>query len=211
MNPPEFGTTDHEIGHIVAGHCEWTDAAIFERGNLPFRRILECDADAFAWHVSSWLQIQDGMIKTIHSFAPNVPWNPVEFSLILYFTAIGVLFRILYEEKAVDVVHEELSHPHPAVRSFLVCSYTFAKVAASGATTVLSLWECVSASIRNIEVVWADLLLPGQFPKPPVVWAAEIAEQARSMFAEYRKHDRELEQRSRLARHWCAAMPATFD
>jgi hypothetical protein len=178
----------------------------YEHGDLAFRRILECDADAFAWDASSWVQIQEGMTDTIRDLAPNVPWCKRDFALILYFAAIGVLFRILYDEKTTDVTHSEFEHPHPAVRSCLVCSYTFARAAVTSNAPLISLAECMGVSIRNIEEVWADLLLPGKFPKSAKVWAAEINHHAMELCSEYRRRSPELDARARSTRRWARTL-----
>jgi hypothetical protein len=93
----------HEIGHIVGGHLELTRAKSLlefdsrcENDGTPSRHILECDADMFAADITSAVQLTDKIADSLNDLVPNVPWSKRDFALIIYFAAIGVLFRTQY-------------------------------------------------------------------------------------------------------------------
>ena len=204
----------HEIGHVVGGHLDIartnhgeTEIAEFERGvsnsdELTLRHVLECDADAFASHVTSFLHTHPKNAQlTLDTFNPS-GWAPRDFALLKYLTAVGVLFRVLYPRAPIRISRCKSSHPHPAVRAFLVASSTMARQLADGSVEANALERIVRHSVRNIEDVWADLCLPGQNPEAPAIWAQNVQDGARELGELYGNARSLLDQHARLRRRW---------
>ncbi len=199
----------HEIGHVVGGHLEFIghntlmelDSTRHLQGP-SMSQILECDADLFACDIMSAVQMTDEAADNEYSLAPNVPWSKRDFALLTYCTALGMLFRVFYHGASVDVACSNSTHPHPAVRASLVCSYAFTRAMQRDWTTVSSLGDITAASIRNIEEVWAELILPGQCPKPLEEWVVEVAAQTKELVAAYRRQEHKLDAVARITRVW---------
>jgi hypothetical protein len=71
-----------------------------------------------------------------------------------------------------------------------------------GGFSLASLKNVATASVGNIEAVWADLCLPGQFPQPPEVWAQTVHDAAMRLFGAYGKARPLLDRHARLPRRW---------
>lgn len=204
----------HEIGHIVGGHLEIlrinqnvTTISEFEHAvnnsdNCTLNQVLECDADAFACHVTSWIHSQDKMAKLTRDVVNTSKWSSKVFALLTYLMGVGVLFRILYPKAPIKISQCNSSHPHPAVRACLVASSTMARALFDGSVTCVTLNNIMIDSIQNIENVWVAFCLPGQYPEAPTVWAQNIKYAAMELFKSYGNARTLLDQYARLPRRW---------
>lgn len=89
----------HELGHIAAGHLELCGAYGIDMPITEFKRafaesepdtlshVLECDADAFACHVSSYVQTRPEMAEILRELTNAEHWRPEDFALITYLLA----------------------------------------------------------------------------------------------------------------------------
>ncbi len=202
----------HEIGHIVGGHLEIprnggavATIAEFQQPATPadciFQHLLECDADAFACHVTSSVHTHDQMATPLRDLL-SAERQSKDFALQTYLMAIGVLFRALYPAAPRTLSTCNSSHPHPAVRALLVASSTMARGLHDGSFTSTSLNDIVAHSVGNIEDVWADLCLSGQNPETPVAWAQNVRDTAMALFESYGNSRVLFEQYARLPRRW---------
>ncbi len=202
----------HEIGHIVGGHLEIprnggsvATIAEFQQPAKPddatFQYLLECDADAFACHVTSSVHTHDQMATRLRNLL-SAELQARDFALQTYLMAIGILFRALYPTAPPTLGTYKSSHPHPAVRACLVASSTMARGLRDGSFTSTSLNDIVANSVGNIEDVWADLCLAGQNPEASVVWAQNVRDAAMALFESYGNARSLFEQYARLARRW---------
>jgi hypothetical protein len=204
----------HEIGHVVGGHLEVARSsgeqptlgefqyATSTPGNFVLQPVLECDADAFACHVTSAVHIHEKMALSLHNLVNASEWQPKDFALITYLMAVGVLFRVLYPDAPVMISDCRSSHPHPAVRACLVASSAMARGLNNGSFSLASLKNVAAESVGNIEAVWADLCLPGQNPQPSEVWAQAVKDAAMRLFESYVGAGALLDQHARLPRRW---------
>ncbi len=207
----------HEIGHVVGGHLE-----LIQNGQCPnaisefeneksdlndrkLRQVFECDADAFACHVTASIHTDKKMAAITCDIVNACNCEPIDFALLTYLAAIGVLFRAMYPRAAstickynADVPH----HPHPAVRACLVAASTMGRGLFDGVFTVPRLEEIVGASVGNIERVWADLCLPGQNPEPSEIWSQNVGNAAMQLFRSYGNFKSLLDQFARIPRQW---------
>ena len=202
----------HEIGHVVGGHLEIPRngsriAAIaeFQQPTKPddseFQHLLECDADAFACHVTSSIHTHDQTARLLRDLL-SAEVQPKHFALQTYLMAIGVLFRALYPSAPFTLATNKSSHPHPAVRACIVASSTMARGLHDGSFTATSLDGIVADSVGNIEDVWADLCLSGQHPTASVVWAQSVGDTAMALFQSYVSSRSLFQQYARLPRRW---------
>ena len=159
----------HEIGHIVGGHLEIPrngralstisefQYAINEPSDSTFQQVLECDADAFACHATSWIHTQEKMAVVMRDILNASAWQPKDFALLTYLFAVGVLFCVLNPSAPRKIDACKSSHPHPAVRACLVASSAMAFGLDDGSYTPASLSKIAGESIGNIEEVWAGI------------------------------------------------------
>jgi hypothetical protein len=204
----------HEIGHIVGGHLEILQIrqnmrAISEfeytLGNTSdylLRQTLECDADAFACHVTSFVHNHDKMAEHLYKLVNPPKWKSKEFAILTYLIGVGVLFRSLYPKAPARIVQCNSFHPHPAVRACLVASSTMARELFHGYVTSDTLSDIVGDSVRNIEDVWTGLCLPGQHLEEPAVWAQNVQYATMELFKSYGNTRMLLEQYARVPRRW---------
>lgn len=203
----------HEIGHIVGGHLEIprngdhvATITEFQQKAKPddatFQHLLECDADAFACHVTSSVHSHDQMAAMLRDLL-SAALQPKDFALQTYLMSIGVLFRALYAIAPRTLDTYKSSHPHPAVRACLVASSTMARGLSDGTFASTSpLNSVVANSVGNIEDVWADLSLSGQNPQASVDWAQSVRDAAMALFESYGNSRTLFEQYARLPRRW---------
>jgi len=202
----------HEIGHIVGGHLDiprygvrTATIAEFQHAVKPddctFQHLLECDADAFACHVTSSVHTHDQIAALLRDML-CAEWQSKDFALLTYLMAIGVLFRALYPSAPCALSADKSSHPHPAVRACLVASSTMARGLHDGSFTSTSLNGIVANSVGNIEGVWADLCLSGQNSETSVVWAQNVRDAAMALFKSYGNSRMLFEKYARLPRRW---------
>ncbi len=204
----------HEIGHIVGGHLEIPrngralstisefQYAINEPSDSTFQQVLECDADAFACHATSWIHTQEKMAVVMRDILNASAWQPKDFALLTYLFAVGVLFCVLNPSAPRKIDACKSSHPHPAVRACLVASSAMAFGLDDGSYTPASLSKIAGESIGNIEQVWADLCFSGQNPQSSDVWAKDVHDTAMALFESYGKTRTLLDQFARLRRRW---------
>ena len=202
----------HEVGHVVGGHLEILRncgdvAAIAEfqqtakHQDYAFRQLLECDADAFACHVTSFIHTHDQIAAALCDLL-RVETKPKDFALCTYLMAIEAFFRAGSPNAPRSLHTDKLAHPHPAVRSCLVASSTMARGLHDGSFTSASLDGVIAGSVGNIEHVWADLCLSEQIPEPSVDWARSVRDAAMALFKSYGDSRRLFEQYARLPRRW---------
>lgn len=204
----------HEIGHVVGGHLDIPrdshrlstiaefQYAINKPGDSALQHVLECDADAFACHVTYWVHTHEGMAVLVSDLVNVSEWQSKDFALLTYLMAVGALFRVLYPNAPLTINAYKSSHPHPAARACVVASFAMAHGLCDGSFTATSLDKIVAESVGNIEDVWADLCLPGQNPRPSDLWAKEVNDAATALFESYGNTRTLLEQYARVPRRW---------
>jgi len=64
--------------------------------------VLECDADAFACHLSAKVHMSTKVANSVHDVMNMPNMRPQDFALSTYLTATGALFRSLYPEAPVQ-------------------------------------------------------------------------------------------------------------
>jgi hypothetical protein len=203
----------HEIGHIVGGHLDMTSACQCQQPRFRTSdeadarsaaiQILECDADAFAGHVTSWVSMAHHIDENLYKNLNSPQWTPQELEMLAYITSVGVLFRILDFSAPVEVETYSSDHPHPAVRCFFVVSCAFARAVVTEKLSQDRAIEILFATIRNIEEVWANLMLPGQRVHDPVSFAELVGAGMWHLFGRFQAHSAELSKYARLPRSWC--------
>jgi hypothetical protein len=204
----------HEIGHVVGGHLEIPRSSASPSTISEFARpvnesdacipeqVLECDADAFACHVTSWVHTRDAAAQTLCHLGNSSESRPKDFALVTFLVATGTLFRVLYPTAPVKISQFNSTHPHPAVRACLVASSAMAWGVFDGNYTATSLNDIVATSVGNLEDVWADLYLPGQNPEPGAAWGQSVAKAAIKLFESYGNSKSLLDQYARIPRRW---------
>ncbi len=204
----------HEVGHVVGGHLELLKAygsrgfisELGQRSSAPgeliFSHVLECDADAFACHHAHFVYTARDVGGPLREVAGTTAWEAEDFAMIAYLTAVGVLFRVLYPRAPVKIGAHKSSHPHPVVRSCLVASSATARALFNRSITLGTVDKILGVTVRNIEEVWAALLLPGQNPEPAGVWARSVRNGAKQLFTAWGKARQTLERHARLPRRW---------
>ena len=205
----------HEIGHVVGGHIELLRSTPGTTWSLPeytstgseerstsLRHALECDADAFACHVSSNALTAKVMADEVSNLMQTDLWPPEDCAYITILTAVSVLFRMLYPTAPTTIGAAQGTHPHPAVRDFVVGSCALARGMAREQLTVVKLNGLLRDSVRNVEEVWAGHCLRGQTLAPPASWAADVRRGAHELFDAHAKHEGLLERHAHLPRRW---------
>lgn len=205
----------HEIGHIMGGHLEILRssnhfASITEvqyAFNKPedssLRHVLECDADAFACHATSWIHTHDKMAEIMCELISDSKWQPTEFALLTYLISTGVIFHIT-SLKTVRTIDDckMLSHPHPAVRACLIASSVIARGLDDSKYTSDLVNKVLADSMGHLEDVWVELGLSDQRPQPRDEWTKNVSEAALALFKSYGNTKTFLNGYARLPRHW---------
>ena len=205
----------HEIGHIVGGHLEAFNAisgntsSISEYGStgrskedISLLHALECDADAFACHVSSNVITAKVMANEVRSLMQTDAWPPEDCAFITILTAVSVLFRMLSPTAPATIGAAQETYPHPAVRDFVVGCCILARGMGREQLSVEKVDDLLRDSVRNVEEVWADHCLHGQSLASPAAWAADVRRGADELFAAHAKHEQLLERHAHLPRRW---------
>jgi len=204
----------HEIGHIVAGHSEVAVAAggipmiseyhVADRkdAGIPLSHAIECDADAFASHVSWNVLTAKPMADELRGLMQTGTWPPEDCAYICVLTAVSLLFRMLYPNAPATIGAAHGSHPHPAVRDFAVGCFVLGRGMARGQLSVEKVFEVVRESARNVEEMWADRCLAGQALPSRDTWAANVMQRADELFTTHAMHRKLFEKYSHLPRRW---------
>lgn len=117
-------------------------------------------------------------------------------------TAVSTLFRMLQPAAPVRVGTAEGTHPHPAVRDFVVGCCTLARGMAQEQLSVAMIDRLLCDSVRNVEEVWARHCLGGEQPAAPAIWAADVRRGAEELFEVHGKYEGLLEKHAHLPRRW---------
>jgi hypothetical protein len=200
----------HEVGHVVAGHLEIESTGSireYECGEAHINshaldRVLECDADAFACHLTGGVVTGPKMADTIQEIVTVTHWPAARLSNVMYFAAVGVLFRILYPLAPANIGPQIYSHPHPAIRAAVVSACSSARLLHDGQLSPDELNTVFGSSVRNVEEVWADLRLPGQVLQPLPAWADSIESGMRELLNAYEASKDLLNMHSHVDRRW---------
>jgi hypothetical protein len=164
--------------------------------------VLECDADAFACHASSYVTTHEKAGTTIHDIVGVTGWTPERASHVMYLVGVAALFRVLYPHAPRKIGVQQLSHPHPAIRAGVVSSCAVARSLADGKWSPSNLDALFSETVGNVESVWADLCLPGQPPEEPLLWATSVRRGINALLNSYEETRSLLERYSHLDRRW---------
>jgi hypothetical protein len=210
----------HEVGHIVAGHLELLASASGEaciaefdrssrmsRATIP-RYIIECDADAFSAHVSSYVGLN---YKLDSMWEETFDWKGVpgaHAAFITYATAISVLFRIFDEQDAPIERPSPSDYPHPAVRSNFVIGRAFGLAMGAGRLKRSDLLGLLQKSAMRVESVWASLGLPGRHFDLTSDAARQIVPLSSELVAEYKSWWGELSKFARMRVRWQSPWPS---
>lgn len=204
----------HEIGHVVGGHVSLLQTITgtrfiteFQSANLDsdyqqLRRVIECDADAFACHTSAFQYNNIEVAQSLYEILRPKNWEAKYFALVTYITAISVLFRLLYPTAPASLLTPKSDYPHPAVRACVVCSWTLGRAMHNRYITEDIADQVIGDSARKIEEVWIDLRLPGQYLDPVDVWAREVGNGTIELVKEHAAERTLLEKHARLPRRW---------
>jgi hypothetical protein len=211
----------HEIGHIFGGHLERCE----QRGITPNIRefgaggheeclipdqILECDADTFAAHAQSFVDLHpesDGL------WGETYQWNDVpgaDAGFIAHAIAMSVLFRLfdmLEGDGHAPTGDRPATHPHPAVRSNMAISRSFSLAMSAGRFAISDLPRLIEASLIPVEQVWTRLGLPGQRLGPRASWATQIAKLSGELGRLYELMMPPLRDLARVPPRWHAPWP----
>lgn len=211
----------HEIGHIVGGHLDMLEQrslapAINEFGHvenaerIPKRYVLECDADTFAAHMESFIDLRP---ESDHYWAEAFGWNDIpghKAGFIFHASAIGILFRLfdaLRGDEPPPLDHGSSTHPHPAVRSSMAISRSLTLALIAKRFTMDDLSDLIKTSLWPIESIWQELRLPGQRLGIKTEWASQIAKLSSQVATDYEQSQQLLEEFSRVPPRWHIAWP----
>ena len=198
----------HEMGHLLGGHCDTTrspayiserDQADIQLKDLPFRQIMECEADAFACRVTSDLHLRQKMEE--HPLSPPGTMSQSEFAVFTHITAVRIILRLLYPYSHVELSGTREDYPHAAIRDFAVSSYALANALHTEEIGLDSVQRILLASAVNLEHTWTDLQLPGQFPRTPEAMA-DVAHAFWRLHERVRANSEKLDSMSRVRRFW---------
>jgi hypothetical protein len=205
----------HEIGHIVGGHLEALNAAygstssisefgspVWSQEDISLLHAFECDADAFACYVSSNVLSAKVMAEEVRGLMQTDARPSEDCAFITILTAVSVLFRMLYPTAPATIGVAQGTHPHPAVRDFVVGCCILTRGLTEDQLSVAKLDDLLCDSVRNVEEVWADHCLNGQAPLSPAAWAADVRRGADELFAAHAKHEELLVRYAHLPRSW---------
>jgi hypothetical protein len=200
----------HEVGHVVGGHLEierTTSIREYEGGDgasdsHALDRVLECDADAFACHATGSIVTHPKMATAIQDIVKVTHWPDSQVANVIYFTAIAVLFRVLYPRAPANIGPQNQSHPHPAIRAAIVSACTGARSMHDGQLSPDALGDVMSSSVRTVEELWAELRLPGQVLQPETQWAESVVGGMRELLDAYEASRAFLDRHSHLERRW---------
>ncbi len=204
----------HEIGHIVAGHFELLEQQGFvpiisefgtpapRDATPPARYVLECDADAFAAHFGSFIDLHpesDGLWKEVFGWEA-VPGKDAGF--IAHAVAISILFRMLGNDGFAPESLNPRTHPPPAVRSCLAISRTMSLAAVAGRFAMDRFPQLCRDSIFHVEETWTALGLPGQQFGESSTWAEHVGRLSTELGREYERWKTDLCKFARLPTRW---------
>lgn len=210
----------HEIGHIVAGHLELREhqgcaAAISEIGTPAPRNgtvtplhVLEYDADAFAAHFESFIDlhpVSDGLGKEIFGWE-TVPEEDAGF--IAHAVAISILFRMLGNDGFAPESLDPLTHPPPAVRSCLALSRTMSLAALAGRFEMDRFPQLCRNTIFHVEESWTALGLPGRRFGESLAWAEQVGRLSMELAREYESWNTGLCKFARVPTRWHSSWPS---
>jgi hypothetical protein len=215
-------TVLHEIGHIFGGHLELSEqrgmAPVireFEDGlsdhqAVPHDQILECDADTFAAHAQSFLDIHPDSDPL---WSETYGWNDVSGAhagFIAHAVAVSVLFRLLdmlRGDGRAPVGHGSSSHPHPAVRSNLAISRSLSLAVDAGRLRISDMPALIQASLIPVEEVWMELGLPGQRLGARAIWITQIVKLSGELGQAYESSKAMLRDFARVPPRWYTSWP----
>jgi hypothetical protein len=204
----------HELGHVLGGHLELMESKtgssfISEFANAiatpqiaMMQQVMECDADAFACHLTAGVHLNDTVAESMKEALGKLNWPAADIAMFTYLAATGVLFRSCYPEAPARLDDSNSSHPHPAVRSCLVAASTMARAHSAGRFSLETLTPIVVDTIGNLETVWAQLCLPGQNPDPAPGWAKSVDKEAGALFQSFGSSRPLFEKHARIPRRW---------
>ena len=206
----------HEIGHILGGHLDIWKAKgngnyfmEFESNRLnsedtKLRRVFEWDADAFACHVmlGSGLDRRSG--EYLQDIMKTGGMNSYELMFVALIDAVSILFRLLYSDDSFDTITDiRRVYPHPAVRSYLVLNCALTREHSKGNLTTIQAAPLLQLSILNLNHIWTQFQLPGQYPQEPGTdWVGQMVLGAKQVFNEFTDARPLLNKHSRLPRAW---------
>jgi hypothetical protein len=209
----------HEIGHVVAGHLELRERqgcgpTISEFGTAgtqdartPPRHVLECDADAFAAHTESFLDLHP---NTDRLWTEVFRWSAVpgrSAGFIAYATAISILFRMLGRNGYAPGSLNPATHPPPAVRSCLAISRSMSLAVIAGRFAMDEFSHLCGESVFHVEETWASLGLPGQQLGKSHTWADRVGRLSMELEREYERWKADVQEFARLPVRWHASWP----
>jgi len=207
----------HEIGHILAGHLElYKSQGLREQiaefvspaerlPQRPSRAIIECDADAFAAHAQSFLDLQ---VSTDPLWATDIGWKGMagaNVGFICHATAIHVLFHLLDSGNTPLESPADGDYPHPVVRAALVVERSYSLAVQAKLLSEGDLEMLIGHSIMHVEHVLRKLGMARR--NLDNASASRIIELAKQMREEYVRAQSVLEAFGRLPTAWHGSWP----
>jgi len=212
----------HEVGHILAGHLELAkrhgispeilevDSSEAQAHLNPPRNVRECDADMFAIH---WQSLVDLHPETTKYWHETYGWNdvpPQDGAFIAHATAIAILFRLFDMRRGDGYAPEHniaLKHPHPTLRSNMAISRSFGLAVDAQMFKMDELPRLIRASWIPVEELWLQLRLPGLRLGERSNWESNIKRLSEELDIEYRRHEPILNEISRVYPRWRKSWP----
>lgn len=212
----------HEVGHVVCGHLELLEQMGLEATVPEFRsfrtgprmpplHVLECDADTFAAHVQSFVDLQSAPEGHWES---QFGWRGVSDSdacFIAHAVAVAVLFRMLDNDGYAPDKLNPSCHPHPAVRSNSAIARSFSLACGAGLRKMKELARLAEASLVPVEEAWLALELPGQRLGDGSTWAEQVARLTAELTREYERWKKVLVGYARIPPRWHGPWPRVTD
>lgn len=204
----------HEIGHIAAGHLELRKnqgfpTAISEFGTaasqdaaLPPFHVLECDADAFAVHIESFVDLHAELDLLWKETYRLEAVSGRDTGFIAHAAAISILFRMLGHDGYAPELLDAKSHPHPAVRSSLTIARSMSLAVGAGRFAMHEFQRLARDSIFHVEETWAALGLPGQQLGESSTWSENVLRLSTELGSEYERWKTNLRKFARLPPRW---------
>ncbi|MCC6359697.1 MAG: hypothetical protein IT450_13205 [Phycisphaerales bacterium] len=187
----------HEIGHLVAGHCNIAALGI----DVP-TSILEIDADMFACHCTAGVHTCDDTLTELSRVFRVGNASPRDAAFISYLCAVAALFRAQsgYVRPFRAYSSPDSGYPHPAVRSYLIGTATIARGFSS--RELSTALRVIDLSTRNLEDVWGVTMAEQQLPDPIEPWVNELQAALEAVVRPYLAFRGELAKHSRVRRAW---------
>ena len=205
----------HEIGHIVGGHIEalnaisnttWTISEYRNTGNQnkkdPLRHAMECDADSFASHFLWWVHTGKPSSIELRKLMQTNMHSPEDCAFITLLTAVSILFRTLYPTAPITIGAAQETHPHPAVRDFVVGCCVLTRGQAHNKLSAAKLDDLLCNSVINVEQVWTNYCLHERTVVSSAVWVQDVMREAKNLSAIYSKYKNLFEKHAHLPRIW---------